>query len=170
MALSALRRSRPCGIGRPRVQERMETFADARRAAHRGGGPAVPRTREVPWSMVKATAALTAGAAVVAALVVLGYFALHNRTEAQHAHAELVALKQSVAAEAQASKATHLPVPSTHTVTEYHSPYNVRVVCDVTGSVRGANGVRLPLNLNVAPKPGDLYVKTCRGFALTSAR
>jgi hypothetical protein len=147
----------------------METIADTRRALPLGG-QAVARARQVPRAAVKAAAALTAGALVVALVIVLGYLALHDRAAAQHARAELTALQESVAAEARASKATRLPVPGARTVSEYHSPFNVRVVCDVTGSVRGANGARLPLNLSAAPKPGDLYVKTCRGFALTSAR
>lgn len=55
-----------------------------------------------------------------------------------------------------------LPVPSLRTSQSYGAPYNVTIVCTVAGSSEGQDDDRVPLDPDGAPRPGDLYVKTCR--------
>ena len=75
----------------------------------------------------------------------------------QHAQAKLDA---AVLLQDQAA-AARIPVPSLRTVQAYGAPYNVTITCTVAGSSEATAG-RVPLDPDGAPRPGDLYVKTCR--------
>jgi hypothetical protein len=103
-------------------------------------------------------------AIVTALVVVLGYLAIHNAAAARDAERRLGDLQRSTAAAESARAGMYRAVPHSRTVSDYGAPYNVRVVCTVAGSVGGPNGTRRPLDLKGTPRPGDVYVKTCRGY------
>lgn len=101
---------------------------------------------------------LAAVAAVALLVTVGGYTVAHYAVAASDARAELAAKR---AADARLA-ARRIPAPSLGSVTTYGPPYNVRIVCAVAGST-GDGG---PLDGQAAPRPGDLYVKTCRALRL----
>ena len=103
-------------------------------------------------------------AVVTALVVVLGYVAVHNAAAARDAERRLTELQRSTAAAEQSRARLYQPVPGSRTVTDYGLPYDVRVVCTVSGSVKGNAATRTPLDLKKTPRSGDVYVKTCRGY------
>ena len=129
----------------------METLAPRKLATAR------PRL-EVPLALVFC-------AGVTALLVILGYIAQYNAQAARDARARLEALQRSTTAAERARKALYRPVPHSRTVNVFGAPFNVRVVCTISGSVRAKDGTRKPLDLAAKAQPGDVYVKTCRGYA-----
>jgi len=103
-------------------------------------------------------------AAVTALFVLAGYVAVHNLHAARDARERLADLQRSIAAKERSREQLLQAVPNSRTVSDYGAPYNVRVVCTVAGSVNGPHATRRPLDLHGTPRPGDVYVKTCRGL------
>lgn len=101
------------------------------------------------------------------ALTVTGYTAAHYAGEYQKAQQSLHAMREASAKADLDAKTRYQSVPELRSVQRFGAPYNVTVVCEVTGSSEGAGGRRVPLSLQAGVRPGDLYVKTCRGLAST---
>lgn len=125
-----------------------------------------PRARRMPLApSLEGSVAFVFCAVVTALVVVLGYVAVHNAAAARDAERRLADLQRSTAAAERSRAQLYRPIPKSRTVSDYGPPYDVRVVCTVAGSVRGPNETRRPLDLTGTPRPGDVYVKTCRGYS-----
>jgi hypothetical protein len=88
---------------------------------------------------------------------------LRERGELNRAQTQLERERNADASAAARAKRVYRPVPGSSTTADHGPPWNVHIVCVTTGSVR--NGAA-PLDLNVGPRPGDMYVRTCRGYPL----
>ena len=103
---------------------------------------------------VVALVTFVASTLVVAALGV----AWNEHAEGRRAVQELAALRDAN----QRIARRRIPAPQMRTTSTYPAPYNLEIICTVAGSSKTGK----PLDSTVGPKPGDLYVKTCRAFAL----
>jgi len=123
-----------------------------------------PRRRATLAPSREGLVAAVVCALVTALVVVLGYAAVHEAALAHDAQRRLADAQRSTATAERAKGRMFQAVPGSRTVSDYGAPYNVRVVCTVSGSVGGRNESRRPLDLTSKPRPGDVYVKTCRGY------
>lgn len=110
--------------------------------------------------------------AVVAAAGLLitlsSWVAWHEHQNATTAAVSYAAVLRLKAQTEQAARLRYQPVPRLRTVNTYGAPYNFTIVCTVKGS-SAAGDTRVPLDPDVGPTVGDVYVKTCRAFALSEA-
>jgi len=123
-----------------------------------------PRRRATLAPSREGLVAAVVCALVTALVVVLGYAAVHEAALAHDAQRRLADAQRSTATAERAKGGIFQAVPGSRTVSDYGAPYNVRVVCTVAGSVNGPHATRRPLDLHGTPRPGDVYVKTCRGL------